>query len=145
MVTKYLNEIKVFLSGIALFYNINLELLKALSILMILDFIGGMLKHSLVDSLKFSMREAKKGLVTKVFILFIIFATGVTANAIGKDFSFYIDSVMKLFLINELFSLVNIYRSIKYNENYKTDDFIGILFEKASEKIKEIINKFFDK
>ena len=51
---------------------------------------------------------------------------------------------MKLFIVNEFFSIVNNYRSIKANKDIKTDDFIGIAIESAGNKMKIVIDKFFN-
>lgn len=142
--TKYINEIKLFLSGIALTYRIDLDIAYALIVLLFMDFLMGMFKYSMVDSLTFSMNEAKKGFLKKGLVILVVFTSAIAAKGLDLDFSLYVNSFMKLFIVNEFFSIVNNYRSIKSNKDIKTDDFIGIAIESAGNKMKLIIDKFFN-
>lgn len=142
--TKYVNEIKLFLSGIALTYRIDLDIAYALTILLFFDFIIGMIKYSMVDELTFSIEEAKKGFLKKGLVILVVFTSAIAAKGLNLDFSLYVNGFMKLFIVNEFFSIVNNYRSIKSNKDIKTDDFIGIAIESAGNKIKSVIDKFFN-
>lgn len=142
--TKYVNEIKLFLSGIALTYRIDLDIAYALTVLLFFDFIIGMIKYSMVDELTFSIEEAKKGFLKKGLVLLVVFTSAIAAKGLNLDFSLYVNSFMKLFIVNEFFSIVNNYRSIKSNKDIKTDDFIGIAIESAGNKMKSVIDKFFN-
>ena len=142
--TKYINEIKIFISGIAVAYKIDIDIVFALILLLFSDFFIGMLKNAMVDELNFSMNEAKKGFLKKSLVILIVFTAAIAAKGLNLDFSLYVNSFMKLFIVNEFFSIVNNYRSIRSNKDIKTDDFIGIALENAGNKMKLIIEKFFN-
>ncbi len=142
--TKYINEIKIFISGIAVAYKIDIDIAFALILLLFSDFFIGMLKNAMVDSLTFSMIEAKKGFLKKSLVILVVFTAAIAAKGLNLDFSIYVNSFMKLFIVNEFFSIVNNYRSIRSNKDIKTDDFIGIALENAGNKMKLIIEKFFN-
>ena len=142
--TKYINEIKIFISGIAVAYKIDIDIAFALILLLFSDFFIGMLKNAMVDELNFSMNEAKKGFLKKSLVILVVFTAAIAAKGLNLDFSLYVNSFMKLFIVNEFFSIVNNYRSIRSNKDIKTDDFIGIALENAGNKMKLIIEKFFN-
>jgi len=141
---KYINEIKLFISGLAIAYRIDIDIAYALIVLLFIDFLMGMLKYSMVETLTFSMKEAKKGFLKKSLVILVVFTSAIAAKGLNLDFSLYVNSFMKLFIVNEFFSIVNNYRSIKSNKDIQTDDFIGIALESAGNKMKTIIDKFFN-
>lgn len=142
--TKYINEIKIFISGIAVAYKIDIDIAFALILLLFFDFFIGMLKNAMVEELTFSIDEAKKGFLKKSLVILVVFTAAIAAKGLNLDFSLYVNSFVKLFIVNEFFSIVNNYRSIRSNKDIKTDDFIGIALENAGNKMKLIIEKFFN-
>lgn len=140
IITKYLSEFKIFLTGLLITYDIDVNVVTTLIILLFADFFIGMLKHYLVDELVFSIKEARKGFVVKSLVILLVFLVAVAGKTLSVDFALYVDIFMKVFICNELFSVINNWRSIKANRDIKTEDFIAILINGLEEKIKKFIN-----
>lgn len=140
---EVLNQIKTFSFGVLLFLNIDQDLLKYLSILIIINMVMGGLKAIYLPQLKFELSEFFGGLV-KIFVLLIIIMTvAILAKALGfNEFQSMNSILLKMLLLTKGIKIFNNGRSIYDKKEYKSSDFISIIIHTMTDFLGTQINKF---
>ena len=137
---NYINEIKVFLYGVFISLNIDINIAKILVILMTIDLAFGMVKAIHLSDMRFSFKILFKGICLKMLVLLLPMVTALTAKGLGfEEFEFMISLVMKLFIIAETISIYNSFLSIKKGKEIKQNDLIAEIVDKIQVFLK---NKF---
>lgn len=145
---KYWNEIKAFIYGIFIYFQIDKEIALILIILIFADMIVGALKSIFITTMKFSIEKFWKGLLKKVMLLIIVMVLALVSKGLGfDDFKIMVETVMKIMLLNEGLSVINGIRSIYDRKEHKNNDFISLLITKIENYLTFYLDKllnFFD-
>lgn len=141
------NEIKVFVSGALIFLNINADIANILLLLMGFDLAFGIVKAFYISEMEFDFKELFKGITVKLLILTVPMIFALVAKGVGiGNFTFVVDTVFKLFILAEGFSIYNSFLSIKKNKVIKQTDLISVIVERMQgyfkNKIDAILNAF---
>jgi len=139
---KFINEIKAFLYGLIIYFQIDKEIAGILMALILADMFLGGIKASVIPEMKFSMSSFWAGLLKKASLLIIIMVLALISKGLGfDDFKQMVTIVMKIMVLNEGISVFNCIRSIRAKKEFKSNDFISILIE----KIESNLTKYMDK
>lgn len=147
-IDKYINEIKAFLYGIAIYLQIDTDIVYILITLIFTDMLLGAIKSVSVPEMEFKTSAFWVGLLKKALLLIVIMVLALIARGLGfKDFKEMVSMVIKIMILNEGISIINSIRSIKDKKEHKSNDFISILIEKIGQyltKKMDLFIKFFD-
>lgn len=139
---KFINEIKAFLYGAIIYFQMDKEVSIVLVSLILMDMFVGAIKAVLVPTLEFRLTTFWTGLLKKSLLLIIIMALALVVKGIGfSDIRQIVAVVMKIMVLNEGLSIINSIRSIYHKKEYKSNDFISVLIE----KIELTLTKYMDK
>jgi phage-related holin len=139
---KYIDQLKAFLYGVILYFQMDKEVSIVLITLIFIDMFAGLIKAAVLPELEVSMKTFFAGLLKKSLMLLIVMVLALVAKGLGfADFKDMVTIVMKIMLLNEGISIFNSIRSIYNKKEYKSSDFISVLIE----KIGEMLVKYMDK
>lgn len=143
---KYINEIKGFLYGLVVYFQIDAYLAKILIALIITDMISGSIKSAMLPEMTFKKSVLSVGLLKKSVLLIIIMTLALVAKGVGiEDFKIGVSIAMKIMVLNEGLSVIYNCRSMYDMKEYKSNDFISILLEKIGNLIVFTMEKLIKK
>jgi len=136
---KYAGEIKAAIYTAFIFLNIDLDIVKILTILMCVDTVFGIAKALILGD-KVSIKILFFGLSTKLLILLI----PMTLALIGKglktyDFTPMVDIVLKVLLVSEGISIFTSMYSIKTKTRVENIDFVSMLLQSIRKGLTKIL------
>ena len=136
---KYAGEIKAAIYTAFIFLNIDLDIVKILTILMCLDTIFGITK-SLVLGDKVSFKILFFGLSTKMLVLLIPMTLALIGKALkGYDFTPIVNIVLKVLVVAEGISIFTSMYSIKTKQKVENIDFISMLLNSIRKGLTKIL------
>lgn len=139
---KYIDQIRAFLYGVIVYFQIDKEIAQILVFLILGDMVIGAIKAAVVPTMEFRMSTFWTGLLKKALLLLIIMVLALVAKGLGfSDFKQMVTIVMKIMVLNEGISIFNSIRSIISKKEFKSNDFISLLIE----KIEKVLTKYMDK
>ena len=139
---KYLNEIKAFLYGLIIYFQIDKDVSIVLITLIFIDMFAGAIKAAVVPEMEFRLTTFWAGLLKKSLLLIIIMVLALVSKGLGfTDFKEMVTIIMKIMVLNEGISIFNSIKSIYKKQEFKSNDFISILIE----KIEATLTKYMDK
>ena len=139
---KYLNEIKAFLYGLIIYFQIDKDVSIILITLIFIDMFAGAIKAAVVPEIEFRLTTFWAGLLKKSLLLIIIMVLALVSKGLGfTDFKEMVTIIMKIMVLNEGISIFNSIKSIYRKQEFKSNDFISILIE----KIEANLTKYMDK
>jgi phage-related holin len=139
---KFIDQIKAFLYGSIIYFQMDKEVSIVLITLILLDMLFGAVKAAVIPEMHFQMSTFWVGLLKKAMLLSIIMVLALVAKGLGfADFREMVVIVMKIMVLNEGISIFNSIRSIWHKKQFKSNDFISLLIE----KIEYNLTKYMDK
>ena len=121
-----------------IYLDLPLEPLGILAILLLLDYVTGVLK---VFILKGSLRSyrAIAGLLTKGSILLLVFALAFMAKGINIDFNLYLKVFISVLILSETYSIFgNVYSCIT-KEEIEEFDAVAMVIKKVRKGIEKML------
>lgn len=121
-----------------LWLNLPIDPVAILTILLLIDYITGVLK---VFVLKGHIRSyrAIAGMLTKGSILLLVFALAFMAKGINLDFKLYLEIFVSVLIISETYSIFgNVYSCIA-KEEIEEFDAVALAIQKVRKVIEKIL------
>lgn len=142
---EYLHEIKLIVYVIFVGLNINVDVVKLLSYLMVIDSVLGVAKTFRIKTLQFSFKKLLWGLVSKAFLLLIPVILALCGLALGYDFKFLVDIVLKILIMSETISSITNILSIREKKEIRNTDYISVMLHAIRKFFTTKIEKFIKK
>lgn len=118
--------------------NVTTDLIIALSVLMVLDWITGMWKaHKL--SIPITSKRSNKGLLEKSVLLIIPLVIAYVANVIGVPLGITIKTIFSMLVVAELYSLIGNCYCIYTGENQKEYDAVTAVLMYIKKSIMKLL------
>lgn len=138
---SHLNEIKTALYLAFIFLNIDTDVVKILTWLMLIDTLSGIVK-SLIISKSFDFKLLFFGLCSKILVLLIPMTLALVAKGISKtyDFTPVLDAVLRVLVVSEGLSIITNFYIIKTKKEVKNFDIISLLLSALRKGMFAIIN-----
>lgn len=116
------------------FIGLNAETFFLFSLLLIIDYVTGVLKaralgHSITSN------KMKYGIVSKMSLLLIPITLAISAKALGADFKYILYAGMNVLILSEVYSIIGNYYAMKHKEELPEYDAVSIL----GRKIKNLL------
>ena len=145
-VAEYWHQIKLVVYGVFVFLQLDIDIVKVLSYLMITDTVLGTIKAIYVSKLKFTFKKLLWGFVSKCTILTIPMILALVSKGMGFEFKWVVVVVLKVLIVSEGISSITNILSIKEKKQIENTDYISKLLHAIrnfyTKKINEFINKF---
>ena len=135
----HLGELKTATYLMFISLNIDIDIVKIIMWLMLFDTIFGIIKAVVLKD-EISKGILFFGLITKMLILTIPMVLALVGKGLGYDFTPLVNSVMKILVLAEGFSIISSMYSIKTKERVKDVDIISLLLSSLRKMIMETIN-----
>jgi phage-related holin len=118
-------------SGAVFMYSIGIDInaMYYLSILLVIDYMTGLMKASRVGE-SITSHKMKYGVVSKLSIVIIPISFAITARALGLEFGAFLKIAFNLIILSELYSIVGNIYSIRTKEQLPEMEVISIIASK---------------
>ena len=141
-ITNGFGAVKMFLYGIFVFLDMDIDTVKILSILMVIDTLFGLIKALRLKK-KVTFKLLIWGLITKLSVLIIPMILALTAKALSFDFTWFVTAILNIIVVAEAFSIVNNIISIKEGKETENEDIITRLLHAVRNGLSTIIDRLF--
>lgn len=139
---EYLHEIKLIVYVVFVGLNINVDVVKLLSWLMIIDSFLGVVKTIRIPELTFTFKKLLWGLVSKSFLLLVPVILALCGLALGYDFKWLVDVVLKILIVSETISSITNILSVREKKEIKNTDYISVMLHAIRKFFTSKIDKF---
>jgi toxin secretion/phage lysis holin len=129
----------IFLLGIANFmYTIGMDIEATyyLSILLIIDYVTGLLKAKTLGQ-SITSNKMKYGIVSKLSIVAIPLVLSIGAKAIGMDFHQFLTVAINLIILSEIYSIIGNVYSIREGKELPEYDALSFI----ASRIRDFLEK----
>lgn len=123
---------------ILIYLDLPIEPLAILALLLLIDYVTGVLKVFILKGYLRSYR-AVAGLLTKGSILLLVFALAFMAKGINIDFKLYLQIFISVLIISETYSIFgNVYSCIS-KEEVEEFDAVALTIKKVRKAIEKVL------
>lgn len=137
---NYSNVIIPVLYVATAFLGIDMDIVKILMWLMLVDTIIGIIKSIKVNKIDFTFRNMYIGICAKFIILIIPFTLALVAIGVGYQFDIIAEVAIKMLILSEGISIFTNYLSIRENRIIKNKDYIAIILKFVRNKMMLIFD-----
>ena len=115
------------------------ETLVLFAILMVIDVITGVIRVGMVEGGNcIKSKNAGRGVIAKVSLLFMVFSIGITSRVLGYDAADYVQATITVLALGELYSVIGNIHSARTGQPKLEFDAVAFILR----KIRDIINKY---
>ena len=139
LVSKCANEIKAAIYSAFVFLNINTDVVKVLMILMFFDTVFGLWKSFVMEK-PIKVKILLEGVVSKAMILLIPMVLALVSKGLGYDFKILPDTVLKILVVAEGFSIFTSWYVIRTKKEPENIDIITMLISSIRKGLMSILN-----
>jgi|GEM_PF-816811 hypothetical protein len=137
----YWQETKTAIYLLFVFLNVDLDIVKILSILMMADTALGAIKAVYLKDLRFTFERLLWGLISKATILTIPMVLALVALGLGFDFKWLIVLILRILVISEGISSITNILSIRKKENIENTDYISDILKGLRKFLESYLKK----
>ncbi|MFK7059672.1 phage holin family protein [Flavobacterium oreochromis] len=136
----YINEVKILLYGVVLYLDLDIEIVKVLFFLMVIDTFLGIIKAIVLNNI-FSFKKLALGFVSKLAILLIPVALALMSKGLNYDFKWFVTIVIDLLIVSDGISIFSNIIAIKTKKEIENFDALTQLLK----AIRNLLIRFFKK
>lgn len=139
---NHINEIKTAIYLAFVFLNIDTDVVKILTYLMLIDTISGVIKVFILKEI-FDFKVLFFGGCSKLLVLLIPMTLALVGKGISKtyDFTLLLDSVLRILVVSEGLSIITNFYVIKTKKSVKNFDIISMLLSALRKGMLSIISQ----
>jgi phage-related holin len=123
------------------YLSLDIDIVRILMWLMIIDTFFGAIKAVRVVKIKFSLKTMLWGILTKATILTIPMILALVALGLGYDFIWLIDIVIKILVLHEGISIITNMISIRQNKDIVNADIVSVMLLKIREVFTDLVKR----
>jgi toxin secretion/phage lysis holin len=137
---NHLNEFKALLYSTFIYLNLDLDIVKVLIWLMLIDTLSGILKAFILVK-RFDFKVLFFGICSKLLVLLIPMVVALVGKGISKSYDFVIvlDCILKILVVSEGLSIITNFYVIKTKKEVKNLDIITLLLSAIRNLLLRII------
>ena len=140
-VLEHANEIKLLVYGMFIYLEMEIEIVKILFFLMVIDTVLGIVK-TIVLNKKFSFKTLALGFVSKLAVLLIPMALALMSKGLNYDFKWFVTLVMDLLIVSDGISIFSNAIAIKSKKEVENFDAITQLLRATRMALIALFKKF---
>ncbi|MDI9309233.1 MAG: phage holin family protein [Limnohabitans sp.] len=135
----YINEFKLLLYGVFLYLDLDIEIVKVLFFLMLLDTFLGIIK-AIVLTNTFSFKLLVLGFVSKLAILLIPVALALMSKGLNYDFKWFVTVIIDLLIVSDGISIFSNVIAIKTKNEVENFDALTIVLKSSRNMLINFFN-----
>jgi toxin secretion/phage lysis holin len=120
-IEDYSNEFKFFIYTIFIYLDMDIEIVKILFFLMVLDTFLGIIKAIILNNI-FSFKKMALGFVSKLAILLIPVALALMSKGLNYNFEWFVTIVIDLLIVSDGISIFSNILAIKTKKEVENFD-----------------------
>ena len=140
-VLEHANEIKLLVYGMFIYLEMEIEIVKILFFLMVIDTVLGIVK-TIVLNKKFSFKTLALGFVSKLAVLLIPMALALMSKGLNYDFKWFVTLVMDLLIVSDGISIFSNAIAIKSKKEVENFDAITQILRATRMALIALFKKF---
>jgi len=143
-IVEYSNELKILIYSFFVYLEIDVELLKVLFCLMMIDTFLGVVKVIVLEKV-FSFRKLILGLVSKIAVLVIPMSLALMGKGLNYDFKWFITLVIDLLIVSDGISIFSNVIAIRTKKEVKNFDALTKLLKTIRYSLIKLFKEFSSK
>ncbi len=140
-IVEYSNELKILIYSFFVYLEIDVELLKVLFCLMMIDTFLGVVKVIVLEKV-FSFRKLILGLVSKIAVLVIPMSLALMGKGLNYDFKWFITLVIDLLIVSDGISIFSNVIAIRTKKEVKNFDALTKLLKTIRYSLVKLFKRF---
>lgn len=137
------NEIKILIYSFFVYIDIDIELLKVLFCLMLIDTFLGIVKVIVLEK-TFYFKKLILGFVSKLAVLVIPMSLNLMGKGLNYDFNWFITLVIDLLIVSDGISIFSNVIAIKTKQEVKNFDALTKLLKAVRSSLINLFKRFLD-
>lgn len=137
------NEVKILLYSFFVYIDIDIELLKVLFCLMLIDTFLGVVKVIVLEK-TFYFKKLILGFVSKLAVLVIPMSLNLMGKGLNYDFNWFITLVIDLLIVSDGISIFSNVIAIKTKQEVKNFDALTKLLKTVRCSLINLFKRFLD-
>ncbi|MEP0263801.1 phage holin family protein [Dokdonia sp.] len=137
------NEIKILIYSFFVYIDIDVELLKVLFCLMLIDTFLGVVKVIVLEK-TFYFKKLILGFVSKLAVLVIPMSLNLMGKGLNYDFNWFITLVIDLLIVSDGISIFSNVIAIKTKQEVKNFDALTKLLKAIRSSLINLFKRFLD-
>ncbi|NQY30141.1 MAG: phage holin family protein [Flavobacteriaceae bacterium] len=137
----YSNELKLLLYGVFVYLEMDIEIVKVLFYLMVIDTILGVIK-TIVLKKTFSFKVLALGFVSKLAVLLIPMALALMSKGLNYNFKWFVTIVMDLLIVSDGISIFSNAIAIKTKKEVENFDALTTVLKAIRNALIQLFKKF---
>ncbi|MFT5890883.1 MAG: toxin secretion/phage lysis holin [Dokdonia sp.] len=142
-IVEYSNEFKILAYSLFVYLEIDVELLKVLFCLMLIDTFLGVIKVIVLEKI-FSFKRLIQGLVSKIAILLIPISLTLMGKGLNYDFKWFVTLVIDLLIVSDGISIFSNAIAIRTKKEVKNFDALTTLLKTVRCSLIKLFTRFLD-
>ena len=135
---EYLTQLKVLLYSLFVYLDINMDVVKILFWLIIIDTVLGIIKALRLE-IKVSLKKLAIGFLAKLSVILIPMTLALIGKGLSYDFKSFVIIVLDILIVNEGLSIFGNIIAIRTKKPLTNIDFISLLLNKIHQYFKKLI------
>ena len=140
-ISEYSDELKLFLYGIFMYLEMDVEIVKILSYLMLMDTFLGIIKTIVLNN-PFSFKKLALGFVSKLAVLLIPTALALMSKGLNYNFKWFVTIVMDLLIVSDGISIISNIIAIKSKKEVENFDAMTLILKSIRNRLIQLFKKF---
>ncbi|GGG28904.1 hypothetical protein GCM10011344_32170 [Dokdonia pacifica] len=137
------NELKILIYTFFVYIDIDVELLKVLFCLILIDTFLGIVKTFVLEE-AFSFKKLILGLVSKIAVLLIPMSLALMGKGLNYDFNWFVTLVMDLLIVSDGISIFSNVIAIRTKKEVKNFDALTKLLKTIRSSLIKLFKRFLD-
>ena len=139
-ISEYSNELKLLLYGIFMYLEMDLEIVKVLFYLMVLDTFLGIVKTIVLNN-PFSFKKLALGFVSKLAVLLIPTALALMSKGLNYNFNWFVTIVMDLLIVSDGISIISNIIAIKTKKEVEDFDALTLILKSIRNRLIQLFKR----
>ncbi len=142
-IVEYSNEFKILVYSLFVYLEIDVELLKVLFCLMLIDTFLGIIKVIVLEK-TFSFKKLIQGLVSKIAVLLVPISLTLMGQALNYDFKWFVTLVIDLLIVSDGISIFSNVIAIRTKKEVRNFDALSRLLKTVRCSLIKVFERFLD-
>lgn len=140
-ILNYANELKLLLYGFFIYIDLDIEIVKILCALMVIDTVLGVTKTIVLNN-KFSFKTMALGFVSKLAVLLIPMALALMSKGLNYNFKWFVTIVIDLLIVSDGISIFSNVIAIKTKKEVENFDALTRILKAIREGLIKLFKRF---
>jgi len=139
-ISEYSNELKLLLYGVFMYLEMDVEIVKVLFYLMVMDTFLGIIKTIVLNN-AFSFKKLALGFVSKLAVLLIPTALALMSKGLNYNFKWFVTIVMDLLIVSDGISIISNIIAIKAKKEVENFDAMTLILKSIRERLIQLFKR----